>query len=198
MDPTSLASLYPDDPEAQLAACWAPTIAGENAAGRDRGYKRAAALLPASAAPHLLYAGALAQRVPLHRREMKVLHPPSQRGGSEPTLTSEEKGLAAEADRALRRVGELDPQNAAVDCLVAYLAFANHQDAEALDALKRALAKSGWDLYERESRQARFRFLQRVYPRAEAADYALEWTSAPITPFVDLARMLAGLSALAA
>ena len=197
-----LAERRPNDEAAWLTACRAiPGTGKARTASLDRAYARAIVLAPTSAAPHWFYAIQLMHDIPFERDEQDVVYPRYPRGSHRSTqLNIEQKAAAGKADLALRRAGQLDPQNAAVDYFGAYLALADRKDAAAMALLRSGLGKQRWNEYGRAAAVATLETLRPVLPVAAASTYAANsasngWAS---TMEWDLARVLAGMSILAA
>jgi hypothetical protein len=122
----------------------------------ERAYRRASELAPVSAVPHFLYAEETiygpGDGVPLNRDEINAETKPRSEANAvrERPLTPDERQLLTKAREALQRAGGLEPANAAVDYLLAYLAFAEHEDEEAVRRLRAAVSKRGWSLHQRD------------------------------------------------
>ena len=81
--------------------------------------------------------------------------------------TPAESTRLEEAIRHLQRAAALAPDNAAPEFLLAGALFAKHADAQAEEHLRRALGRSGWELYGGELQAAALRLYQQTsYPDA--------------------------------
>ncbi len=192
----------PHDPEAWLAVfsgaarIWSSDEQIDK--DRARARERLIELRPESAAPYLLDG---VRGVPLERAEIDAWIGDSLPGH---TPTEERPLTASERDRlevlwqGLQRARELDPGNAAIDYLLAYLALADHRDEEADDILRTALRKEGWELYHQQTAIAAYAVALRRGPPELAAVAALSPRFAPHLDFIHLSRVLAGMAMLAA
>lgn len=187
------------DPDAWLAALWCESPLTLSAKDEERAYERAAALLPNSAAPHVLYGGRVLRRVPLLRSEIDAYAGsgvPDYKPTEERPLSRLEREELEEAWGCLGRAAELAPQNAAIDYLMAYLALADRKDEVAMDLLRDALRKSGWDLYQREATTAAYKVARADLPPLEASVAAYAPTGS-LFPLIHLARTVAGTAIVA-
>jgi len=158
-------------------AAWLAALASRFPPERDFGrttlcYQQAVGLMPESPAPHLLYALACLDQVPLERSEIRALMPEETTGETRP-LTSLQRERLASAMAALARAERLDPTNAAIDYVRAYFALADHQDEAGLRYLRVALGKRQWNLYGREAAIAGYQVAQRRVPAGFAATVAI-------------------------
>jgi|GEM_PF-3422157 len=129
-------------------------------------YNPVFALAPNAPAPHLRLAMRLLDTIHLERSELyQYLSLANSNNDKSSKAVSTElspteqlliKAAIAQLQIASRNSGE----NAVTDYLLAYAYFADRQDGQANEALRSALNKQGWDLYDKEMRQAQGKLYQ--------------------------------------
>lgn len=140
-----IARQHPRDLFMQLAV--APYLPVRSGHPDLRPYQKTFPISPASPAPHLRLALALLSEISGvdMGKDDKLFRP---------TFTAVEQEYLAEAIEQLRTAASLSKDNAAPDLLLAYALFSSKQDQAAEAALRAALGKPGWSVYEPELRQA--------------------------------------------
>ena len=179
-----------DDAQAWLAVFSGDARVWVSAEDRAHARERLIELLPDSAAPYLLDG---VQEVPLSRAEIDAWAGSGQVTKEEP-LTDQQRRRVQTLLDGFERASQLDPDNAAVDYLRAYLAFADHQDEEGYGRLRDALAKSRWDLYQREAAIAAYRMASRRQPPGVAL---LARTAIVFHPQLALERLVCTVTGMA-
>jgi len=186
----------PDDPQVWLALA-AASVHGPGPAGGLEPFKRLFKLRPRWAAPYLVLGAAMARRVPLTRpKELAVLRLPVHEKSRR--LTAHERDALRRAQEALRKAMVLDPDDAAPDYLLAYLALAERRDQDAYALLASGLRKPDWSIGEREVSIAAYRVAAREMPALEAgmeASAAWDWLIGE--PVRQVARVTMGMARLA-
>ncbi|HUT74189.1 MAG TPA: hypothetical protein VM221_05045 [Armatimonadota bacterium] len=162
----------PSDAQAWLALAlrtsWAAT---DSVRVNEDAFSRVFKLSPEWAAPHLMLGAMLATRVPLGRYDELAGVYPERAALARPwakPLTPEQRRVIAKAPDALRQARSLDPNNAAPDYLLAYLALAEHRDGHATAFLSAALTKNHWGLGQREAQIALYEAYARALPGLSA------------------------------
>jgi len=192
----------PDDAKAWLAVFSGAARIGNTGeeldVARARARQRLLELRPDSPVPYVLDG---ARGVPLQRAEMEAWigdwlpgHAPTV----DRPLTASERDRWEVLWEGLHRARELDPDNAAVDYLLIYLALADHRDAEAADIMRHALAKKGWDLYQPQAMAAAYSVNLTHHSPEVAAMVADVCNIGPYLDFLQLTRVLTGMALLAA
>ncbi len=198
--PVSLVHSFVPEAERQRdnAQAWLAVLSGHarhwtSPDDLDRARERLTTLTPDSAAPYLL---AGVGDVPLSRSEIDA-YTGTTAGAKEEPLTDDQRERAAELLAGLDRAAGLDPTNAAIDYLRAYLYLANHRDEDAIKSLRKAVAKPHWNLYQRDAAVAAYRIASpRQHPRVARLVFTASAFD-PQTKMIYLCRVLAGMSVLA-
>ena len=173
----------------------AEATSGMSSTRENAAYQQAWRLAPQSPAPHLIFARITAGQVPLNRTEKDALWPGAH--GSQRSLTGDDRKRVAEGEAALDRAARLDPGNAAIDCLQAYLAIVQRQDDRALGCLRAMLGKRAWTFYDRDVTIAAYELVRRERSAREAA-VATAAVSSPYWTWIrDFARVLKGMALIA-
>jgi len=149
-----------DDGQAWLAVFSGYAEHWVSAEDKERARERLIELLPDSPAPYLLDG---VEGVPLSRAEVDAWAGSGQVTKEAP-LTDEQRQRVHALFGGFERASQLDPDNAAIDYLRAYLAFADHRDEEAYACLRGALAKDEWNLYQREAAIAAYEIARAQQP----------------------------------
>jgi hypothetical protein len=129
-------------------------------------YNPVFALAPDAPAPHLRLAMRLLDPIPLGRPELyQYLRLANFNDDKLPKavpkkLSTTEQLLLKEAIVQLQIASRNSGENAVPDYLLAYAFFADRQDDRANEALRSALNKQGWNLYDEEMRQAQWKIYQ--------------------------------------
>jgi hypothetical protein len=184
-----------DDADAWLAALASHRLWGAPADDLPHIYERAATALPDSAAPHVLYASWLVRAIPRSLSEAPISGSGSVPSEQMPLTPSQREALIG-AQTALQRAAALDPENAAIDYLRAYLALADRRNSSALDRLRAAMGKRRWELYHRDAAIAAYKVSRDLLPPLEAS-YAFQMTMDPLFSLSHFARSLSSMAALA-
>ena len=182
-----------DDAQVWLAVFSGDARRGVSAEDRARARERLIELLPDSAAPYLLDG---VQDVPLSRGEVDAWEGSGQVTKEEP-LTDQQRGRANTLLDGFERASQLDPDNAAIDYLRAYLAFADHRDEEAYAWLRDALAKDTWDLYQREAAIGAYEIARAQQPPGLALYAGADSVMHPQLALLLLVRTITGMAILA-
>jgi len=119
--------------------------------GMRRAFQRAIELRPTWAAPDLVFGALLVARVPSTRQDTYVAIFGERSSLKATTLSASHRADIRVARQALEKARSLQPANAAPDYLLAYLAFAERRDEDALALLRSGLRKSRWDLGQRDA-----------------------------------------------
>jgi len=183
----------PNDPDVWLA------LAGTGVARECdmTAYRRLVRLRPKWDVPYLALAASLVWNAPSGRSaEYAFLY---ARPVKRSVLTPEQQAKLSRARAAFETARRLDPENAAPDYLLAYIALAQHRDSEALALLRSALSKPGWSLAERERGIAYYEADRRAMPDAEAGIFSSVTTYwlMPAAPLRELARIAEGMAVTA-
>ncbi len=192
VDLVAEAEKRPNDPGIWIAAL---TCAGPGSPGVDAlrpAYQKAVELNPRSAAPHFLFAAQISEGEIGYREEINALNPPDIPQRSvirEEPPTEEQLGRLGEARAALRKAAALDPGNAAIYYLDALLAFGQHEDAEAVSLLRRAMSEPKWETYGRE--------VVRGASSVPITGARTLFPSLAFLDFVTLARIVSGMAVIA-
>lgn len=145
-------------------------------------YQRAMSLAGDSAVPHLRYA--------LYRLDASEApeldwdeYDPTARSSP---LSSTEKKILDDAESALRRAQERDPDNAACDYLLAYIHLIRRDEKQAFEMCRSAIEKLRWDAGSRQATEAVLDLLTAAYD--SALDEVFAWTIGASVHAYDLAR----------
>ena len=191
----------PDDPQAGLALADNSVGSLDTLPRNLEAFERVFKLKPRWAAPHLLLGAAAVYRVPLVRPQEHAAYyrgdPERATPKAEP-LTADQRRALRLGTEALRQARSLDPDNAAPDYLLAYLALAQHRDEDALTLLRSGSAKKRWSAGQREATIARYQAYVRAMPGLEAGMFARYfWPGWVARPLRELARTVTGMAMLA-
>ena len=167
-----------------------PGVSGEQ---KDRARARLIELMPNSAAPYVLDG---VRGVWLSRAEVDAWADTGQVTKEEPLTDQQRERLATLLD-GFERASELDPDNAAIDYLRAYLAFADHRDGEGHQWLRSALAKPNWNLYQREAAIAAYGVASARQPAGSALLARVAPVMRPHLELLHLTRTITGMAILA-
>jgi len=177
---------HPRDAQAWLAlavSAGKPTGAGPV---DMKALRRAMELKAGWAAPYLVAGSAAIStfKLPmLWRLEVAMARPPGGAQRAAPLhretkpLTSAEREGVRRAREMLQKARALQPDNAAPDYLLAYLALEERRDQDALALLHSALRKSRWSLGERDTGIALYETAARLIPPLQAHLFAMTTTS---------------------
>jgi len=148
------AAKHPDDAQAWLAlAMTGGQIPGSGPTDL-KALQRVVKLRPTWAAAQIILGNALLSRTPyVWRRELAALDPrfAEQERWQKKPLTAEQRATLAGAREALQKARSLDPDNAAPDYLLAYIALEEHRDDDALALLRDGSGKNHWSVGAREA-----------------------------------------------
>ncbi len=161
----------PDLPRNEQEALVAEASWGHSPESESIAYDQARRLAPRSPAPHLIFARINAEQVLLNRSEEDALWPdaPENQKVHPMPISGEDRLRIANAQAALGRAARLDPGNAAIDFVQAYLAIAQHQDALAAKHFDAMLTKRSWTFYERDVTVSAYELVRRTRSAREAA-----------------------------
>ncbi len=126
------------DGDAWLAALAYNPLAPVSYEDLTQAYEQATKAFPGRAAPHLLYADTMMANA--------RYYPPQ---------------ALFRAEEALRQAGALEPENAAVEYLLAALAISIRDEEGMIAHLRAALDKGEWNLHQAEATDAAYRVLRR-------------------------------------
>ena len=163
-------------------------------------FQRAIELKPDWAAPYLVFGALLVARVPSTRQDTYVAIFGERSSLKATTLSASHRADIRVARQALEKARSLQPANAAPDYLLAYLAFAERRDEDALALLRGALRRNRWDVGQRDAGIALYEAYAPAMPPFGAGVVAFANLFAPRSvhaPLRELARIITGMAVTA-
>jgi hypothetical protein len=195
---------HPDDAQAWLALAVAAGYPPGSGPPNIKAFERAIELKPEWPAPYLALGARLVRGGPgVYRPELAALGPrfAEQERWQKKSLTAERRATLARAWEALQRARSLDPDNAAPDYLLAYIALQEHRDDDALALLRDGSGKNHWSVGAREASIAVYETAARRASPLHGAMFTMMTLAAPLSDanpqLRELARIATGMAVLA-